>query len=96
LLPPSSGILIVNLAGCFMIGFFLSLHPERFSALFRIGFATGFLGSLTTFSSFSVKAIELFINWGFQASAIYVTLTIIAGFCFVQLGHSLALKIEKE
>jgi CrcB protein len=95
LLPPSSGILLVNLAGCFLIGFFLSLNSNRFPALFRVGFATGFLGSFTTFSTFSVKALDLFMVWGFRASAIYVTLTIIFGFCFVQLGHSLAMRIEK-
>jgi len=94
-LPPSSGILIVNLSGCFMIGFFLSLNSERFSPLLRIGFATGFLGSFTTFSTFSVKVLELFKNWGLQTSAIYTLLTIIGGYFFVHLGHSLAVKIEK-
>ncbi|EKN66697.1 camphor resistance protein CrcB [Neobacillus bataviensis LMG 21833] len=94
-LPPSSGILMVNLLGCFMIGFFLSLNSERFSPLVRIGFATGFIGSFTTFSTFSVKVWELFINWGVQTSAIYTLLTIIGGYCFVHLGHSFALKIEK-
>ena len=78
-----------------MIGFFLSLNSERFSPLLRIGFATGFLGSFTTFSTFSVKVLELFKNWGLQTSAIYTLLTIIGGYFFVHLGYSLAVKIEK-
>ncbi|QCJ40909.1 fluoride efflux transporter CrcB [Bacillus sp. S3] len=94
-LPLSSGILLVNLSGCFMIGFFLSLNSERFSPVIRIGFATGFLGSYTTFSTFSVKVLDLYKNWGLQTSAIYTLLTIIGGYCFVHLGHALAMKIEK-
>jgi CrcB protein len=94
-LPPSSGILLVNLLGCFIIGLFLSLHSKRFSPIFRIGFSTGFVGSFTTFSSFSLKTLELFLKWGPAPSAIYVLLTIIGGFCFVQLGQFFAAKIEK-
>ncbi|WHY89006.1 CrcB family protein [Neobacillus novalis] len=94
-LPPSSGILIVNLLGCFIIGFFLALKHTRFSAIFRIGFVTGFVGSFTTFSSFSLKALELFMKWGIRTSLLYITLTIIGGFCFVHLGQSVAAKIEE-
>lgn len=94
-LPLSSGTLIVNLAGCFILGFFLSLKPERFSHLVRIGIATGFLGSFTTFSTFSFKVLELFLQWGFQTSAVYIALTAVGGYFFVRLGHSLAVKIEK-
>ncbi|WP_406603653.1 fluoride efflux transporter FluC [Neobacillus rhizosphaerae] len=95
-LPLSSGILIVNLLGCFTIGLFLSLNSKRFSSLFKIAFSTGFLGSFTTFSSFSMKALDLFMEWGLRTSAIYISITIIGGFCSVQLGQSIAMKIEKS
>lgn len=55
------GTLTVNLAGGFLIGaaleFFLqhtALAPE-----WRLFFVTGFLGSLTTFSAFSLEAVVL-------------------------------------
>jgi CrcB protein len=55
------GTLIANLAGGFLIGvaveFFLShalIAPE-----WRLFIITGFLGSLTTFSTFSAEAVEL-------------------------------------
>jgi fluoride exporter len=55
------GTLSVNLAGGFLIGaaleFFMqhaTLAPE-----WRLFFVTGFLGSLTTFSAFSLEAVTL-------------------------------------
>ena len=55
------GTLVANLAGGFLIGvaveFFLShalIAPE-----WRLFIITGFLGSLTTFSTFSAEAVEL-------------------------------------
>jgi CrcB protein len=55
------GTLAVNLAGGFLIGaaleFFMqhaALAPE-----WRLFFVTGFLGSLTTFSAFSLEAVML-------------------------------------
>ena len=95
-LPPTSGILVVNLAGCFIIGFFLSLRSERFPPLFRVGFSTGFLGAFTTFSTFSVQALDLFLKMDMKASAVYVALTVLAGFGCVQIGHSLALRMERK
>ncbi|WP_172799153.1 CrcB family protein [Bacillus sp. FJAT-29814] len=94
-LPPSSGILFANLLGCFMIGFFLSLKVESISPLIRTGFVAGFLGSFTTFSTFSVKVLELFLDWGLKTSSIYLLLTIIGGYLFVSLGHAVANKMEK-
>lgn len=55
------GTLVANLAGGFMIGaafeYFVQhagLPPE-----YRLMFITGFLGSLTTFSAFSLEAVML-------------------------------------
>jgi fluoride exporter len=58
-LPP--GTLTVNLVGGYLIGFFIelfSLHKEipPEAALFVI---TGYLGTLTTFSTFSAEAVTL-------------------------------------
>jgi CrcB protein len=55
------GTLVANLAGGFMIGaafeYFVqnaALPPE-----YRLMFITGFLGSMTTFSAFSLEAVTL-------------------------------------
>jgi len=53
------GTLIVNLGGCFIIGSFLAL-AEKTSLVqpgTRLFFVTGFLGGLTTFSSYAMESI---------------------------------------
>ena len=55
------GTLIVNVAGCFVIGLFMTLATERLliSPYWRLIVAVGFLGGLTTFSSFSYETLRL-------------------------------------
>jgi CrcB protein len=52
------GTLIVNLAGCFLIGLAFAL-AERGSSIMspamRLFFVTGYLGGLTTFSTYAVE-----------------------------------------
>ena len=57
------GTLIVNLSGCFLIGlvFGLAERAEWVTPLFRLFFVTGFLGALTTFSSFGIETANLVI-----------------------------------
>lgn len=70
------GTLIVNLTGCFLIGFVYSLgdRTNLVSNSFRIFFMTGYLGALTTFSSYALETV----NTAKAAGA----LTGIANFCF--------------
>ncbi len=54
------GTLAVNLAGCFLIGFIFAL-AERFRMLtpdIRLLIITGYLGALTTFSSYSLETLN--------------------------------------
>ena len=55
------GTLIVNLVGCFMIGLFMTVTTERLiaSPYWRLLIAAGFLGGLTTFSSFGYETLQL-------------------------------------
>lgn len=64
------GTLIVNMVGCFLIGLVFGL-AERMAWLtpsVRLFFVTGFLGALTTFSSFAVETVNT-ANAGFRSLA---------------------------
>ncbi len=52
------GTLLVNLAGCFLIGLAFSLADRTswMGILPRLFFVTGYLGSLTTFSTFALES----------------------------------------
>jgi len=53
------GTLAVNLAGCLLIGVSLGLAEKSnlMTASTRLFFVTGFLGGLTTFSSYALESI---------------------------------------
>lgn len=55
------GTLVVNLIGCFLIGlvFGLAERASWVTPLFRLFFVTGFLGALTTFSSFAMETVAI-------------------------------------
>lgn len=58
------GTLIINLSGSFILGFFMTLAVDRllFDPRWRILVAIGFLGSYTTFSSYTFESISLILD----------------------------------
>lgn len=53
------GTLIVNVLGCFLIGFIMHWGMvSRLPETFRIAATVGFLGAMTTFSTFSYETIR--------------------------------------
>ncbi|RME82479.1 MAG: fluoride efflux transporter CrcB [Caldilineae bacterium] len=62
------GTLIVNLTGSFILGFFITLASDLLllDPRWRLLVAIGFLGSYTTFSSYTVESVNLILNgeWG--------------------------------
>jgi len=83
------GTLLVNLAGCFMIGMFWGIFSRTSAegsgwALFL---TVGICGGFTTFSTFSKEALIMLQagnGWGFAA---YVGTSIIAGISLAALGY---------
>ncbi|PJG83711.1 fluoride efflux transporter CrcB [Caviibacterium pharyngocola] len=60
----SFGTLIANYLGCFLIGVLIAVFWQypHIPSEWRIFWITGFLGSLTTFSSFSAEVVEALLN----------------------------------
>ncbi|MEN4922921.1 fluoride efflux transporter CrcB [Achromobacter spanius] len=78
------GTFAVNLAGGYLVGLVLALvagHPE-WPAWVRLGAITGFMGGLTTFSTFSAETVGM-LERGAYVSAL--------GYAGVSLAGSLAL-----
>lgn len=85
------GTLLVNAVGSFMLGFFLTLATERMalSPSVRLFVATGFCGSLTTFSTFSYETIALLTDGRSWTAALNVFGSLGVGLIGVMLGATL-------
>ncbi len=72
------GTLSVNVVGCFLLGFLWSLPEWRAMPHFRVGLQSGFLGALTTFSTFGVETFAEIEkgHWGFAMSNIGLNLAL--------------------
>lgn len=82
------GTLLVNLSGCFLIGFLAHWSESRavFSQNVRLFLFVGFLGSFTTFSSFGHESLTLLRNQLPLAALANIALHIVLGLLFVWLG----------
>jgi len=84
-------IFIVNIIGCFLLGFINTISiPRRYKLIFGFGFC----GSLTSFSGWSLELFDL-ISKGFYKLFIFnLILTLLIGFLAVCLGYLFAKKIN--
>ena len=76
------GTLIVNIAGCALIGFITALLIGPLSAnreLLRLFLIVGILGGFTTFSTFGIDTFELFEDGRIRQAFMYVLLSNIFG-----------------
>ena len=69
-----TGILVVNIIGCLVIGLLLGNSMMSKDHVYYF-FAVGFLGSFTTMSAFSYQTIELF-NTNILIACSYIILTL--------------------
>ena len=86
------GTLIVNVVGCFIIGLFMTLVTERFivSPYWRLFVTVGFVGGLTTFSSYSYETLKLLQDANIVMALYNLMGNVIIGFFATWLGISLA------
>lgn len=81
-LPP--GTLLANVVGGYLIGVAMALfaHQVTLPPEWRLFAVTGFLGGLTTFSTFSAEVVTLLQNgrlaWALAAVAVHVSGSLLA------------------
>ncbi|TQR18451.1 fluoride efflux transporter CrcB [Psychrobacillus vulpis] len=81
-------ILTVNLVGCYILAFLTSrvFHKSNLTTNVKTAISTGFLGSFTTFSAFSVETVELFQQGEVLLSVLYVAISSVGGIIMSNLG----------
>lgn len=83
------GTLTVNLLGSFILGFFTALaldKPAIINANLRIAFTIGFIGALTTFSTFSYETFKLLEEGEILLAGINAFGTMALGLLFLWIG----------
>lgn len=88
------GTIIVNLLGCFAIGFAMqAASASAWSPELRAAVTAGFLGGFTTYSSFNQETMSLFAHGAPGAAAVNVAITVVGGLAVGWLGLLLARQI---
>ncbi len=83
-------IYIVNIIGCFLLGFINALPISR---TFKLTFGVGLCGSLTTFSGWSFQLFQLLNQKLYQQFFLNTIFFVLIALCFVCIGNVLAKKI---
>jgi CrcB protein len=83
------GTLAVNITGCFLMGIFSHLIEAQagMTAEMRLFLMVGFLGSFTTYSTFSHETVNLLQDHGLSLALINIGTHIILGLSAVLLGR---------
>ena len=86
------GTLLVNISGSLLLGFLLTLGTERLSISpeLRLMLAVGFLGSYTTFSSYTVESINLLGSSGLSSAILNIIGNNLIGLLCALAGAQLA------
>lgn len=96
LIFPFAGTFIVNVVGCFFIGYLFAqiLYKGAFHPALRLFLITGLLGGLTTFSTFNLEVFELIKTGKVMIGLLYLFLSCAVGLLFTLAGYYLFTKVQ--
>mgnify|MGYP001402076886 CR=1 FL=1 len=83
-------IFVVNIIGCFLLGFINTLLIPR---KYKLIFGFGFCGSLTTFSGWSFQLFQLISKGLYKLFFLNSVLIVLIGFFAIYLGDLFARKV---
>jgi len=85
---PPYGTLLVNVIGCFFIGAIMhvGLTTDLISRNARVLLTTGFLGALTTFSTFTYESLAAAQEGNWKLAGMNVLLNLVLGFGATWIG----------
>lgn len=88
-LTPVFATFFVNIIGCFLLGFVFGLTSNRIhiSESLKLFITVGFLGGLTTFSTFNLEIFEFFKTEKIIEAFLYMFLSCAFGLLFTFLGY---------
>ena len=86
------GTFLINVSGCFLIGFFMYLLAERgvLDAHWLYVIVIGFIGAYTTFSTFEYETVRAIQDGQHGIGMLYVGSSVLVGFAMVWLGAQAA------
>jgi|SRR6056297_2749997 len=86
------GTLTVNILGSFVLGFLMTfiINKTNVSPNIRLALTTGFLGALTTFSTYAYETIILIEDKNYYLAGFNILSNLLLGLIFVLLGIFLA------
>jgi fluoride exporter len=86
------GTFLINVSGCFLIGFFMHLLAERgvLDAHWLYIVVIGFIGAYTTFSTFEYETMRELQDGQLGIGLLYVASSLLVGFAMVWLGAQAA------
>ncbi|SNR72864.1 fluoride efflux transporter CrcB [Desulfurobacterium atlanticum] len=89
------GTLTVNVLGSFIIGILAMLFQDLIAPEWKGFFITGFLGALTTFSSFSYETVSLFQEGLVVQAVLNILLNVFLCLCATVFGMFLYTRVVK-
>lgn len=83
------GTLIVNIAGCLLIGVLWGLFSKQVDEQRRLLLVTGFCGGFTTFSSFTYEGVEMLMENRWFIFVLYTAASVFLGLLATYFGYKL-------